>query len=77
VGGICGAAGRRLIFGHIGDRVGRKPALIITLLLMGAWHRAIGFLPTFQQIGIAAPALLVLLRLVQGVALAVSGEARS
>lgn len=58
-----------LIFGHIGDRVGRKPALIITLLLMGAGTAAIGFLPTFQQIGIAAPALLVLLRLVQGVAL--------
>lgn len=58
-----------LLFGHVGDRVGRKTALIITLLLMGAGTTAIGLLPTFHQIGIAAPVLLAALRLGQGIAL--------
>lgn len=55
-----------IIFGHIGDRVGRKPALMITLLMMGIATGGIGLLPTYDQIGLWAPALLVLLRLVQG-----------
>lgn len=55
-----------LVFGHLGDRIGRKPVLVITLLLVGAGTFLIGFLPTYDQIGLWAPALLVLLRLVQG-----------
>ena len=58
-----------MIFGHFGDRVGRKQMLIITMMLMGVSSTLIGLLPTQQQIGVAAPVLLVVLRLVQGVAL--------
>ena len=61
-----------IVFGHLGDRVGRKRALIITLLLMGFTTVGIGLLPTYATIGITAPVLLVLLRVVQG--LAVGGE---
>ncbi|RRO20335.1 MFS transporter [Saccharopolyspora rhizosphaerae] len=60
------------VAGHYGDRLGRKATLVMTLTLMGAATTLIGLLPTYQQIGIAAPALLVLLRLVQG--FAVGGE---
>ncbi|MEU7818831.1 MFS transporter [Pseudonocardia sp. NPDC049154] len=60
------------IFGHYGDRIGRKSTLIITLLLMGIATALIGVLPTYAAIGIAAPLLLTLLRIVQGVA--VGGE---
>ncbi len=55
-----------LVFGHLGDRIGRKPVLVITLLLVGGGTFLIGFLPTYDSIGLWAPALLVLLRLIQG-----------
>lgn len=57
-----------LIFGHLGDRVGRKPVLITTLVVMGIATALIGFLPSYSAIGIWAPILLVVLRLVQGFA---------
>ncbi|MEP6506676.1 MAG: MFS transporter, partial [Gemmatimonadales bacterium] len=55
-----------LVFGRIGDMVGRKFAFLITLLIMGGSTAAIGFLPGYAKIGIAAPIILVLLRLLQG-----------
>jgi len=60
------------VFGHLGDRVGRKTSLIITLLMMGVVTVLIGCLPTYETAGIWAPVLLVALRLVQGIA--VGGE---
>src|SRR6478752_5620292 len=56
------------IFGHWGDRIGRKATLIVTLLLMGISSGVVGMLPGTSAIGFAAPLLLVLLRLVQGIA---------
>jgi metabolite-proton symporter len=56
-----------IIFGHIGDRVGRKAALITTIMMMGVATVAIGLLPTYDSVGILAPILLVLCRLIQGV----------
>lgn len=58
-----------LIFGHFGDRYGRKTSLIVTLLMMGLATVFIGLIPPADTIGSAAPLLLVLLRLVQGIAL--------
>ena len=58
-----------LVFGRIGDLVGRKFAFLVTLLLMGGSTAAIGLLPSYQSIGIAAPIILVVLRLLQGLAL--------
>lgn len=58
-----------LVFGRIGDVVGRKYAFMVTLLIMGLATTAIGFLPSYESIGIAAPLLLLLLRLLQGLAL--------
>ncbi|WP_157249427.1 MFS transporter [Nonomuraea typhae] len=58
-----------LVFGHFGDRVGRKTLLVVSLLLMGAATFLIGLLPTHAAIGSAAPLLLTALRLVQGFAL--------
>ncbi|WBU36853.1 MFS transporter [Homoserinibacter sp. YIM 151385] len=55
-----------IVFGHFGDKFGRKAALVTTLMMMGISTFLIGLLPTTEQIGIAAPILLVLLRLVQG-----------
>lgn len=58
-----------LVFGHYGDRLGRKKLLVLSLLLMGGSTVAMGLLPTYATIGVAAPLLLTLLRLVQGFAL--------
>ncbi|WP_330345925.1 MHS family MFS transporter [Streptomyces longwoodensis] len=58
-----------LVFGHYGDRLGRKKLLVLSLLLMGGATFAIGLLPTHASVGTAAPVLLTLLRLVQGFAL--------
>lgn len=58
-----------VIFSHIGDRIGRKKTLVITLTLMGVATMLMGVLPTYAAIGLAAPILLTLLRLVQGLAL--------
>jgi metabolite-proton symporter len=58
-----------VVFGHFGDRIGRKSMLVLTLTLMGGATFAIGLLPTFEQVGVAAPLLLVLLRLIQGFSL--------
>jgi MHS family shikimate/dehydroshikimate transporter-like MFS transporter len=57
------------IFGHFGDRVGRKAMLAMTIVIMGLGTFMIGLLPTYDQIGAAAPVLLVLVRLLQGVGL--------
>ncbi|MDP9520421.1 MFS transporter [Pseudomonas putida] len=61
-----------IVFGHVGDRIGRKKSLVITLLMMGIVTVCIGLLPTYAQIGATAPVLLILLRIVQGIA--VGGE---
>ncbi|MFE7791718.1 MFS transporter [Streptomyces sp. NPDC057460] len=58
-----------IIFGHYGDRLGRKKTLVITLLMMGISTTAIGLLPGYASIGIAAPILLVAIRMVQGIGL--------
>ncbi|MGH3935872.1 MAG: MFS transporter, partial [Pseudonocardiaceae bacterium] len=58
-----------IIFGHLGDRLGRKDVLVITLLMMGISTFLIGVLPTYSAIGVAAPLLLVLLRFIQGLGL--------
>jgi MFS family permease len=58
-----------VVFSHIGDRVGRKRTLVLTLSLMGGSTALIGLLPTYAAIGVAAPVLLVLLRLCQGIGL--------
>lgn len=61
-----------IVFSHIGDRIGRKKTLVITLSLMGGATVAIGLLPNYDQVGVLAPVLLILCRVVQG--LAIGGE---
>lgn len=61
-----------IVFGHLGDKIGRKTTLVITLMMMGTATVGIGLLPSYAQIGVWAPAGLVFLRVVQGVA--VGGE---
>ncbi|MBS1787999.1 MAG: MHS family MFS transporter [Acidobacteria bacterium] len=58
-----------LFFGRIGDLVGRKYAFLVTLLIMGGATAAVGFLPTYKTIGLAAPIILILIRVLQGLAL--------
>jgi MFS family permease len=55
-----------IVFGHFGDRIGRKKALIVTILIVGLGTFAIGLLPDYSQIGIWAPASLILIRVLQG-----------
>ena len=57
-----------IIAGHYGDKFGRKPMLVLTLMVMGIATMLIGFLPTYAQVGILAPILLTLLRFIQGLA---------
>src|SRR3954468_6406321 len=61
-----------VVIGHFGDKVGRKRMLVLTLLLMGTSTFLIGALPSYAAIGVAAPVLLVLLRILQG--LSAAGE---
>ena len=61
-----------IFFGHFGDRIGRKTTLVTTLTIMGIATFIIGILPTYETIGIWAPALLILMRFLQG--LGVGGE---
>jgi MFS family permease len=58
-----------ILFSHLGDKIGRKKTLILTLLVMGIGTSIIGLLPSYQSIGIAAPILLILMRIVQGIGL--------
>ncbi len=61
-----------IIFGHYGDKLGRKSILVLTLLIMGVATFLIGVLPTYQSVGILAPILLIILRILQGIG--VGGE---
>lgn len=61
-----------IVFSHIGDRIGRKKTLVVTLSMMGGATVAIGLLPTYDSVGMLAPVLLILCRIIQG--LAIGGE---
>lgn len=58
-----------VLFGHFGDRLGRKKMLVVALMLMGVSTTLIGMLPTYESVGVLAPALLVVLRFMQGIAI--------
>ncbi|HKT14680.1 MAG TPA: MFS transporter, partial [Allosphingosinicella sp.] len=58
-----------LLFGYLGDKLGRKYTFLVTITLMGIATAGVGVLPTYATIGVAAPILLVLLRILQGLAL--------
>ena len=62
-----------LVFGHFGDRIGRKTTLILTLTMMGLATFAMGLMPSYASIGVWAPILMVALRFVQGLAVARDG----
>ncbi|MEO7007606.1 MAG: MFS transporter, partial [Caldimonas sp.] len=61
-----------IIFGHMGDRIGRKTMLVLTMVIMGVATFIIGLLPTYSQVGLWAPVLLILMRVFQGIG--VGGE---
>ncbi|MBS0333267.1 MAG: MFS transporter, partial [Proteobacteria bacterium] len=61
-----------VVFGHFGDKIGRKKTLVTALLMMGLASTGIGLLPSYAQVGVIAPLLLILLRFIQG--LAVGGQ---
>ena len=65
-----------MLFGHFGDRIGRKATLVATMLVMGVSTTLIGFLPGYDAIGVAAPWLLCLLRFCKGSGSAANGAAR-
>src|SRR6516162_236474 len=71
-GRLCRASDRCGNLGHYGDRIGRKAALIATLLLTGLSTFLVGCVPTYEQIGIWGPVVLVVLRFIQGIG--VGGE---
>src|SRR4051795_12039867 len=58
-----------VIFGHFGDRIGRKSVLVLTLMIMGVATFLIGLIPTYAQIGVWAPILLLVMRIFQGIGL--------
>jgi MFS family permease len=66
-----------IIFGHYGDRIGRKGVLVLTLMIMGVATFLIGLLPTYASVGIWAPALLLFLRVFQGIGIGGEWAARS
>src|SRR5690348_16795459 len=64
-----------VFFAHFGDRIGRKPIMVVTLMLMGLSTTAMGLTPTYAQIGIAAPIVLTALRFLQGFSLGAESAA--
>lgn len=58
-----------ILFGHLGDKIGRKVSLVATLVIMGAMTVLIGLLPGYEQIGLAAPIILTIIRFIQGIAI--------
>ena len=58
-----------IVFGHFGDRLGRRSMLVISIMLMGGGTFLVGLLPSYQQIGILAPICLIVLRLIQAIGL--------
>jgi MHS family shikimate/dehydroshikimate transporter-like MFS transporter len=67
--GYCARPLGGLVFGHFGDRVGRKVALLATILMMGIGRVLIGLIPSYERIGVLAPICLIALRLIQGIGL--------